>query len=309
MLAVAVSNAAVGASSTPAAPAPPAWTVLTPDPVQPLERRGAEQHVPASERVYTLQQIDDGSNPPDWFPQDHPSAPDVVAHGTPGVPGCALCHLYSGEGHPESANLAGQPGEYLTTQLADYKSGARVDPARMSAIGKALSAEDAQLAASWFSSLQPTVWFRAVESARVPKTRITQDHLRVRLAGGETEPLGERIVEMAADADLALNRDPRSGFVSYVPVGSIAKGKLLASNGVDGRSVACADCHGAHLEGVGAVPRIAGLSAVYVARQLAGFRGTARNGAAAQPMKVVAARLTQSDLLFLSAYLVSLPPR
>jgi cytochrome c553 len=287
----------------------PAWTLLVPDKDQPPENRAAARHVPGSTKTYTLEQIDDGSDPPDWFPSKHPPAPTIVAHGSPpDVPGCAQCHLYSGEGHPESANLAGQPAGYLAQQLADYKSGARIDPAKMSAIGKGLSDADARLAADWFASLTPAVWFRVVETPTIPKTRVTPDHLRVARSGTATEALGNRIIEVAKDADRALDRDPSLGFVSYVPPGSIAKGKMLVENGVQGRSVACNTCHGVRLQGVGEVPRIAGLSAVYVGRQLSGFRGTARTGPIAEPMRVAAAKLTNDDILFLAAYLVSLSP-
>jgi cytochrome c553 len=287
----------------------PSWSELTPDTVQLTESAGAYRKVPGSNQSLTTEQIDDGANPPDWFPVDHPPAPKIVAHGAPpNVPGCALCHLYSGQGHPESANLAGQPVGYLIRQMADFKSGARLDPARMTDIGKATSDADAKLAAQWFASLKPTTWFRVVESGQVPRTWITTDHLRLRRPEGGSEPLGKRIVEFADDTELALDRDPRSGFTTYVPPGSIAEGLRLLQNGVDGRSIACNTCHGPRLEGMDEIPRIAGLSAVYVAHQLAGFRGTSRTGPIADPMRVVAQKLTQDDILYLAAYLVSANP-
>jgi cytochrome c553 len=288
----------------------PIWSELTPDAVQLKAPGGARRQVPGSHLSLTPEQIEDGANPPDWFPADHPPAPGIVAHGAPpDVPGCALCHLYSGQGHPESANLAGQPVGYLIRQMADFKSGARLDPARMTAIGKATADDDAKSAAQWFASLKPTVWFKVVESGQVPRTWITTDHLRLRRPGGGLEPLGKRIVEFAADSQLALDRDPRSGFMTYVPPGSVVEGRRLAWGGVDGRSIACNTCHGSRLEGMGDIPRIAGLSAVYVAHQLAGFRGTARTGPGADPMRALAQRLTQEDILYLAAYLVSLKPQ
>jgi cytochrome c553 len=291
-------------------PGRPSWSDLIPDKIQPPNPVKGPRHIPGSARSYTATQIDDGSNPPDWFPAAHPPAPQMVAHGhPPAVPGCALCHLYSGQGHPESANLAGQPAGYLARQMADFKSGARVDPARMTAIGRATSDEDAKLAATWFASLTPVAWFKVVESDQVPRTWITPDHLRLRRPEGGIEPLGRRIVEFADDTELARDRDPDSGFTTYVPVGSIASGKHLAETGAEGRSVTCIACHGQQLEGMGEVPRIAGLSAVYVAHQLAAFRGNGRTGPVADPMRVVAAKLTQDDILSLAAYLVSLEPQ
>jgi cytochrome c553 len=288
----------------------PSWAFLVADPSQPPENPAEVRRVPGSTKTYTLEQVNDLSNPPDWVPTEHPPAPTIVSRGSgPDVQACAACHLYSGLGHPESANLAGQPAAYLIQQMADFKSGARVDPARMTRIGKAISDDDARIAANWFASLKPKIWFRVIETTRVPRSRVTADHLRVKLPGTGTELLGERIIEMAEDADRAIDRDPRSGFMSYVPPGSIAKGRMLAKGGVEGRSIACTTCHGPDLEGVGEVPRIAGLSAVYVGRQLAGFRGSARTGAVAEPMRAAAANLTDADILALSAYLVSLKPR
>jgi cytochrome c553 len=288
----------------------PSWAFLVADPSQPTENPAEVRRVPGSTKTYTLEQVNNLSNPPDWVPAEHPPAPPIVSRGSgPDVPACAACHLYSGLGHPESANLAGQPATYLIQQMADFKSGARLDPARMTAIGKAISDADARVAANWFASLKPKVWFRVVETTRVPQSRVTADHLRVKLPGTGTELLGERIIEMAENSDRAIDRDPRSGFVSYVPPGSIAKGKMMAKGGVEGRSIACTTCHGPDLEGVGEVPRIAGLSAVYVGRQLAGFRGSARTGTVADPMRAAAANLTDADILALSAYLVSLKPR
>src|SRR4051812_6882067 len=81
---------------------------VTPRP-EPLDNLALKQ-VPGSTRAYTQAQIDDPFNPPDWFPDDHPPQPPIVAQGNkPAVRACAQCHLPSGDGHPESASLAGLP--------------------------------------------------------------------------------------------------------------------------------------------------------------------------------------------------------
>ena len=38
---------------------------------------------------------------------------------------CALCHLPTGNGHPESASLAGLPAAYIMRQMAEFKNGGR----------------------------------------------------------------------------------------------------------------------------------------------------------------------------------------
>ena len=54
-------------------------------------------------------------NPPDWYPEEHPPMPQIVAHGgqRPAGRACAQCHLPSGDGHPESSSLAGLPAAYM----------------------------------------------------------------------------------------------------------------------------------------------------------------------------------------------------
>ena len=80
---------------------------------------------------HTLTQIEDNFNAPDWFPDDHPPMPEVVAHGrAPRAFACAKCHMANGFGQPESASLAGLPAAYIVQQLADFKSGARTRSVR-----------------------------------------------------------------------------------------------------------------------------------------------------------------------------------
>ncbi|HEY2842406.1 MAG TPA: hypothetical protein VGJ09_02105, partial [Bryobacteraceae bacterium] len=80
-----------------------------------------------SSKSYTQAQIDDQLNPPDWFPQEHATLPGIVEHGFQ-VQACGSCHLMSGLGHPESANLAGLPVPYMLRQMEDFKNNLRKDP-------------------------------------------------------------------------------------------------------------------------------------------------------------------------------------
>jgi cytochrome c553 len=121
------------------------------------------------------------------------------------------------------------------------------------------------------------------------------------------EPIGQRIVETAADLARTGLRDFHSGYVTYVPVGAVKKGEALVTSG-GGKTAACATCHGSNLQGVGNVPRIAGVSAIYTFRQMFDFQSGARNGAAAALMKPIVAKLSEEDMLSISAYLTSLEP-
>jgi cytochrome c553 len=215
----------------------------------------------------------------------------------------------SGQGHPESADLAGMPAEYLIRQMAYYKAGTRLDDARMGPIAKMTSDEDARQAAEYFAALTPREWVKVIESALPPKTYVaTAGRHRQRHPDGGVEPIGRRILEIPVDPFRTEVRDPHSGFLAYVPPGSIASGEVLVKTGASGRTVPCALCHGDTLRGLGEVPRLAGLQPVYVARQLFDLQYGSSAGKAAALMKRVVASLTEDDIIAISAYLGSLSP-
>jgi cytochrome c553 len=264
--------------------------------------------LPGSTKTYTPAQIDDLLNPPDWFPDEHPPAPPIVQKGHAGALACGSCHLMSGHGHPESAGLAGFTAAYIVQQMADFKSGVRKDAARMNGIAKDLSDEEVRQASEWFAALKPAAWTKVTEAATVPKTFAGQGRMRFLQPAGGTEPIGNRIITVPEDQARARNRDPRSGFIAYVPVGSIARGKALVETGGPGRTIACSICHGDSLKGLGNVPRLAGLHPIYIARQLYLFKDATRSGVDAQLMKRPVAQLTDDDIVALAAYLGSLMP-
>jgi cytochrome c553 len=283
------------------------WAFPEPDKDQPAREEGPV-HVPGSTKTYTPAQIDDFLNAPDWFPDEHGPLPSVILQGSGAVFACGSCHLLSGLGHPESANLTGLSVAYFLNQLADYKSGARKS-VRMPEISAALSDEDAKKAAEWFASLKPKPWTRVVETDTVPKTYVNGGRMRLPLPGGDTEPLGNRIIELPEDPARATSRDPHSGFVAYVPKGSIAKGKDLAERGIKGSGMGCITCHGPSLEGVDDVPRLAGISPTYIVRQIVSFQTGTRAGAMAPMMKMVVSKATIDDLISIAAYAASQPQK
>jgi cytochrome c553 len=103
-------------------------------------------------------------------------------------------------------------------------------------------------------------------------------------------------------------RDPSSGFVAYVPKGSIEKGKELATIGGSGQTVACGICHGRTLQGLGDVPAIAGRHPNYIVRQLWNMQNGDRVGNSAALMQQVVEKLTNDDMLAIAAYAASLTP-
>jgi cytochrome c553 len=133
-------------------------------------------------------------------------------------------------------------------------------------------------------------------------------HLKLEGAEAGTEPLGNRIVESPVNAEhTELLRDPRSGFIAYVPKGSVARGETLALYGNEGVT-ACTVCHGADLNGLAMVPGLRGRSPSYIARQLADMKLGMRRGEWTPLMTPVVTSLSADDILNLSAYLASLEP-
>ena len=104
------------------------------------------------------------------------------------------------------------------------------------------------------------------------------------------------------------SRDPHSGFIAYVPPGSIKKGETLVKNGGSGKTIACEICHGEGLKGLGDVPRLAGIHPIYIVRQLYNFQTGANSSTAAAQMKKVAEKLTEDDMIAIAAYAASLNP-
>jgi cytochrome c553 len=304
-------------AQAPAAPPAPArspsgadisWAFAATNGSLPPEAPTTEHTLPGSNKKYTRAQIDDLSNPPDWYPDQHPAPPPVVTKGHDAVLACGACHLMSGSGHPESADLSGLPAEYIRRTMMDFKTGDRVEVNRMNAIAKGMTAEEIQQAAEYFAALKPEKFTEVKEAETVPKTFVGGGRMRFASPEGGTEPIGSRIITLPQDQSRVTKRDPHSGFIAYVPVGAIKKGEALVKSGANGKSVQCAICHGETLRGIGNVPRLAGRHPAYIARQLYMFKDNRRNRGDALLMKRPVASLTDDDILNISAYIASLQP-
>lgn len=296
-------------------PNPPAWAYPVMD--AGLERApedGKTYRVEGSDRTFTMTEINDPFNPPDWYPNEHPAMPPTVAHGRrPNVRACGQCHMPHGLGHPESSGLAGLSATYIAQQMADYKSGKRKSlvaarSASMVAIAADATEAEVREAGAYFASLKATKWIRVVETDTVPETYVGFGNMRHAKPNGGREPIGQRIIEIPENSEHAELRDAHSSFVAYVPTGSVARGQALATTGGGGTTVACGVCHGPALKGLGDVPALAGRSPIYTVRQLMDIRHGSRQGAGAALMTGVVARLAEGDMLDLAAYLASLEP-
>jgi cytochrome c553 len=308
LLVVSFSLFSIGAAPQLGTLKTPAWAFPVTDSTLPATPPEPAPAVAGSSRTYTRAQIDDAMNPPNWFPNENAPKPQIVLHGHGDALACGACHLMTGSGHPESANVAGLPLTYILRQLGDFKSGARKDTSRMNDIAQALTDEEIHQAAEWMSGLKPLVWTKVVEAAMVPKTYVGAGRMRFATPDGMTEAIGNRIITLPQDPAQARNRNPRSGFIAYVPVGSIAAGEALVKNGGNGKTIACTTCHGEDLHGLADVPRLAGVHPIYIVRQLHLFQNGERAGLGSQLMKKPVAQLNDEDILSIAAYLGSLAP-
>jgi len=280
-------------ATPPVAPAPggraggPAAAAPAPD-------DGALKHLPGSSGAFTITQIRDAFGPADWYPGDHPTMPDVVAHGRrPDVRACSLCHYPNGKGRPENAGVSGLPVSYFLQTMADFRNGARksADARKgntnvMIAIAKGMTEDETKAAAEYFGSMKWTPWIKVVEAATVP--------------------IADRIIETPENVEATeVLRDARSGFIAYVPPGSVKRGEALVKSGGGGKTTQCSVCHGADLMGLGPVPGIAGRSPSYMVRQLYDMQQGIRKGVWSDLMKPVVANLTDADMLAIAAYTAS----
>lgn len=241
--------------------------------------------------------------------------PAIVSHGRqPDVYACGYCHLPNGQGRPENSSLAGLPPAYIIQQLADFKTGARKSSepdlkpvAYMVANETKTTDEEIRIAADYFAALKPKPWIRVIEAKFVPKTHVAGWMLVVSTPH-EMESIGDRIIETPENLERTELRDDTSGFIAYVPLGSLKRGHSLVTTGANGKTLICSTCHGPNLKGLKNVPSIAGRSPSYIVRQLYDMQSGARAGANLAPMKPVVANLSIYDIIDIAAYTSSLEP-
>ena len=217
--------------------------------------------LPGSKLSFTRAEISNRYGPADWFPEDHPAMPEIVAKGRvtaepQKIYACGLCHYPNGKGRPENANITGLTPEYFLQQMMDFKNDVRktADPRKpntqlMAAFAKGMTDEELKAATAYFTKIPATPWIRVVETATVPKTKpVNGVFLPLEGADAGTEPIGDRILEVPENIhDAEVMRNPRSGWLAYVPPGSIKKGEALVMTGVTSKGdkvTACSACHG-----------------------------------------------------------------
>lgn len=281
---------------------------------QPVADDGIKHTLPGAPRAYTRSEAWNGFGPADWYPGDHPPTPEIVARGkqSAGVRACVLCHYANGQGKMENAHLAGLPKNYFLQQLDAFERGDRhsADPRKVNTneMGRMphwMTDAEKEQAAEYFSSMRYRPWVRVVETAEAPQVRAA-GAVMMPIEGAPPVLLGQRIIEVPEIPErMELQRDPRVGFISYVPLGSLAKGEAFVTTG-GGKTIQCGLCHGPDLKGLGDIPGIAGRTASYTMRQLWDIKQGTRKSAGA--MEPVVQSLSSEDMLNISAYLASITP-
>lgn len=318
MLAVMAGTAVAGA---PELPPPWAYGFKDTAPVAPAAAAAPAApdtrlySLPGSTAQFTRAQIGDRFGPADWFPGDHPTMPAIVAKGKqPDVWACALCHYPNGQGRPENAPIAGLPVKYFIEQMQAFRAGTRksadsrkANTAIMASIAKGMTDDEIRQAAEYFGSMKLKPWIKVVETKTVPETT-TSVGLFLPIAGGKQEPIGARIIEVPEDVEaVEVLRNPRVGFIAYVPQGYINRGAVMVATG-RGKTQPCGTCHGKDLRGMGDVPSIAGRSPSYLMRQMVDMRSGTRTGPGADLMKPVVGQMNNADLMAVAAYVASRAP-
>ena len=283
-------------------------------PVGPANTDQTPRTIPGATAQYSRAQIANRFGPADWFPNEHPPMPEVVARGKQtNVWACGLCHYPNGKGRAENAGVNGLSTEYFIKTMNDFKDGNRksADPRKantglMMQFAKNMTDAEIKAAADYFGSMKWTPWIKVIETKMVPKTKPNNGLFVVE--GKEMEPIGNRIVETPVNGEATeILRDPHSSFYAYVPIGSVKKGEALVTKG-GGKTTACGVCHGADLKGLGPVPSLAGRSPSYLMRQMYDMQQGFRKGTWTEMMKPVVAKLTPDDMMNIVAYTASLMP-
>ena len=264
-------------AATAAAAERPDWAFgpTTPAPaVRPPADPDQMVQVPGSTKTYTLKQLEDSANPPDWFPDEHPPMPKVVAHGN------------------GSGARAASPAMSVTAIAIELACRARhyllpSSPTCAAAPGQARPSACSNIAKAMTEQCRPprtiSASSRSCAGPKSSKATPPQDLFRPRQHAPAArrkrrEPIGNRIVELPEDpARVALrDRIPDSSHTCRR-----AASKRQGAGHVRRRQDDPRHLPWSRAQGLGDVPGLAGRSPLNIARQLYYFQ--AASVAAPQP--------------------------
>ena len=192
-----------------------------------------------------------------------------------------------------------------------FKSGARKEEGRMGPIARAVSDEDVREAAAYFAAIKPAPFVKVIETATPPKTYVSADarHRRIHPDGGDRADRPPHHPDSGrSDAD----DNPRSAFGVH-RVRAAGQHRQRAPRwrrqATRARRSSARSATATRSRGSARCRASPGLQPVYIARQLITMQNGTSAGANAALMKKVVAKLSEDDIIALSAYLGSLPPK
>src|SRR5258708_17970372 len=118
--------------------------------------------------------------------------------------------------------------------MQGFKDGDRkgIRSGLMIAMAKVLSDAEVKAAAVYFAALKPAAGYnKVVETETVAKSYVRAGGMRFAMPNGGSEPIGQRIIVLPHDEASGAARDPKSGFIDYVPVRSSIKGAAPMAGG------------------------------------------------------------------------------
>lgn len=272
-------------------------------------------HMPGSSLTLTRAQVEHADGPIDWYPDDHPPAPAIVARPTASkTTPCAECHGFNGAGFPATADLAGLPAAYIIEQVKAFRSGDRrsakpgqPNTAEMIKVARSVTLAELDEAAAYFAGLPRNPPLRVIETTTAPRTVPDRYGWLDPVPGGGAQPVGGRIVELSDDMRRSLLGDDHVILTDYVPPGSVARGRVVVASG-GSAGTPCGTCHGPDLRGTALAPPLAARPAGYLARTLWDIRAGARYGPSVAAMQAPAKGLSPAEIRDAAAYLASLAP-
>jgi cytochrome c553 len=193
--------------------------------------------------------------------------------------------------------------------MADFKTGARKDPTRMNSIATEVTEEEARQAAQWFAALPTPRLHKGGRDRHGAEDLSRPGRMRFAEPDGSREPIGNRIIPCPEDQTRATAARPAFRFVAYVPLGSIARGRIAGRRTAVLGTIACGVCHGPSMLGTGEKCRASQARIRSTRASACTDSKTARaNGPDAALMKPIVAQLTDEDIVAIAAYLGSLAP-
>jgi hypothetical protein len=208
------------------------WAFPLAAPGQQREDDGTVKRLPGSTKGFSVPEINDPFAPPDWYPDEHPPMPEVVARGRkPDVRACGQCHMP----RPQSSSR-----RVLPACVLHCAAGGGVQDRHAQQLRHHMRHGEAMTDTEVRRRRTTPAADEAVDAIVEPAPSKTYGSgQRAVCVEGRWEPIGQRIIELRWNAEL---RDSHSSFMAYAGGRHQGGGRLVATGG--NKTVQCTLCHG-----------------------------------------------------------------